>query len=194
MPAWRVPRPRGRRLLAPQGEQDAETDARQQRDAPGDALADLRRHRPGAHIGHGPADAKDGCADHVAALGPRRAPRHGLPREERPHPRAPQEPQGDERDRHRGGEHLPHVRVTQQQHVSDAIGIDELAPGQEEAEAGPEQNACDPHPRHVNALIAKLTAMAVAMNVPVAVRLAREPVAQPPSPLPEVHPPAVLAP
>src|SRR5690348_16417655 len=69
-----------------------------------------------------------------------------------------------------------------------------MHPREEEAEAGPEADAGDPHARHVTACMRMLTAIATAMNVPVATMLAGEPTEHPPRPLPDVHPAAVFAP
>jgi hypothetical protein len=194
-PQRRAPGSRGRRPLLPaEVDVHAEPDSRQQEHAPPDSLAELRRDGAGAHVGHRPADAEDRRADHVAALGARGLPRDRPTGQERPDAGAAHQAQADEAHGHREGEHLPHVRVAQEQHVADPVGVDELPPREQEAEAGPEQDTRHAHAGHRSALIAKLTPMAVAMNVPVATRLAGDPEAQPPSPLPDVHPPALFAP
>src|SRR2546423_385934 len=73
-------------------------------------------------------------------------------------------------------------------------GADKVPPGKNKAEAPPEDTVGERSRVHAPALRRKLTAIATAMKVPVATKLAGEPAEHPPSPLPDVQPEAVFAP
>ena len=181
----------GRRFAA-QVDQYAEHEPTRRGQAPGHALAELGGDRAGADVGHGPADAEEHRADHVLAPRPDGGPAHRLAGQHGTRLEALQQPQADERGRQRGGEEEHQVGVAEEQAVAQDVGARHARPRQRQAEhrADGERREAP----HSSASIRKLTAIAVPKNVAVATRLAGESTAFPLSPLPDVQPPASLAP
>src|SRR5256714_1617269 len=144
-------RARSRRLLAPEVQRDPDSDPREQREAPDDALTKLCGHGARADVGDGPPDSEDRGAHEVPPLRLGDGPPHRLAGEERAQSEAAHHAEADEADANRDREHLPHVRLLEEQHPPDLVGVDEVRPRQDEAEAAPEENAGEPYPVHVTA-------------------------------------------
>ena len=128
----------------------------------------------------------------MAALGRGLRPRDRLARQQRPRLQHLQHPQAHEGGDQGGEEEPEEVEVLEQQPVTQHVGVRHARPRQGE----PEDEADDQRGEtlHVSASIRKLTAIAVPKNVAVATSEAGERIALPLKPLPDVHPPAVLAP
>ena len=95
-------------------------------------------------------------------------------------------------DGERGAHHQVVVRVLEQEHLPDAVGIGQLRPREHEAEACAEERGDEP--RHPSPSSTNAAPIAVAMNTAVATKLALEPRAVPQIPWPDVHPPALRVP